>query len=174
MFCCSSIKNIHNGWLYIIVSFMMAIALGYSLSNVQQVMMLSLPLARWNNVTGFYNQSVSLLWLMVYKSCDCSFSIQICLVQIFWGSNPFMALDDLFLIYQLSISVFCFDAYHTETVMWWLWEMTRYVDLTSLVCCLPANCDIPSQEFNVSSESLDDFFGGPAFLAWARMGNLHA
>lgn len=27
--------------------------------------------------------------------------------------------------------------------------------------------------FNVSSENLDNFFGGPAFLAWARMGNLH-
>ncbi|XP_021624819.1 alpha-N-acetylglucosaminidase isoform X2 [Manihot esculenta] len=27
---------------------------------------------------------------------------------------------------------------------------------------------------NVSSEDLNDFFGGPAFLAWARMGNLHA
>lgn len=30
------------------------------------------------------------------------------------------------------------------------------------------------KDFNVGSESLDDFFGGPAFLAWARMGNLHA
>ncbi|KAM7263511.1 hypothetical protein ACFE04_001194 [Oxalis oulophora] len=29
-------------------------------------------------------------------------------------------------------------------------------------------------EFNVSMEDLGDFFGGPAFLAWARMGNLHA
>ncbi|CAL9047258.1 alpha-N-acetylglucosaminidase-like isoform X1 [Musa acuminata AAA Group] len=27
--------------------------------------------------------------------------------------------------------------------------------------------------FNVSSDDLNDFFGGPAFLAWARMGNLH-
>lgn len=29
------------------------------------------------------------------------------------------------------------------------------------------------QDFNVSSKDLNDFFGGPAFLAWARMGNLH-
>ncbi|KAM0947769.1 putative alpha-N-acetylglucosaminidase [Dioscorea sansibarensis] len=29
------------------------------------------------------------------------------------------------------------------------------------------------KDFNVSSEDLNDFFGGPAFLAWARMGNLH-
>ncbi|XP_058077596.1 alpha-N-acetylglucosaminidase isoform X2 [Magnolia sinica] len=30
------------------------------------------------------------------------------------------------------------------------------------------------QNLNISKEDLDDFFGGPAFLAWARMGNLHA
>ncbi|KAK4285477.1 hypothetical protein QN277_002171 [Acacia crassicarpa] len=29
------------------------------------------------------------------------------------------------------------------------------------------------KDFNVSSEDLNNFFGGPAFLAWARMGNLH-
>ncbi|KAK9283156.1 hypothetical protein L1049_011387 [Liquidambar formosana] len=28
-------------------------------------------------------------------------------------------------------------------------------------------------DFNISMEDLNDFFGGPAFLAWARMGNLH-
>ncbi|KAK8481335.1 hypothetical protein V6N12_041558 [Hibiscus sabdariffa] len=27
--------------------------------------------------------------------------------------------------------------------------------------------------FNITMEDLNDFFGGPAFLAWARMGNLH-
>ncbi|KAB5531975.1 hypothetical protein DKX38_018645 [Salix brachista] len=29
------------------------------------------------------------------------------------------------------------------------------------------------QKFNISKEDLDDFFGGPAFLAWSRMANLH-
>ncbi|XP_028776294.1 alpha-N-acetylglucosaminidase-like [Neltuma alba] len=29
------------------------------------------------------------------------------------------------------------------------------------------------KDFNVSSGDLNNFFGGPAFLAWARMGNLH-
>ncbi|GAB4832519.1 hypothetical protein Ancab_006541 [Ancistrocladus abbreviatus] len=28
-------------------------------------------------------------------------------------------------------------------------------------------------DFNISKQDLNDFFGGPAFLAWARMGNLH-
>ncbi|KAI4303870.1 hypothetical protein MLD38_039456 [Melastoma candidum] len=28
-------------------------------------------------------------------------------------------------------------------------------------------------KFNISTEELDDFFGGPAFLAWSRMANLH-
>lgn len=29
------------------------------------------------------------------------------------------------------------------------------------------------QNFNISTSDLDDFFGGPAFLAWSRMANLH-
>ncbi|KAG5003393.1 hypothetical protein GLYMA_10G091000v4 [Glycine max] len=29
------------------------------------------------------------------------------------------------------------------------------------------------KDFNISSKDLNNFFGGPAFLAWARMGNLH-
>ncbi|KAK6920761.1 Alpha-N-acetylglucosaminidase, N-terminal [Dillenia turbinata] len=29
------------------------------------------------------------------------------------------------------------------------------------------------QKFNISRSDLNDFFGGPAFLAWSRMGNLH-
>ncbi|CAK7328991.1 unnamed protein product [Dovyalis caffra] len=32
---------------------------------------------------------------------------------------------------------------------------------------------LPSQKFNISKAELDDFFGGPAFLAWSRMANLH-
>lgn len=29
-------------------------------------------------------------------------------------------------------------------------------------------------DYNITTQELNDFFGGPAFLAWARMGNLHA
>ncbi|MCD7469209.1 hypothetical protein HAX54_008065 [Datura stramonium] len=29
-------------------------------------------------------------------------------------------------------------------------------------------------DYNITNRDLNDFFGGPAFLAWARMGNLHA
>ncbi|KAI8024740.1 Alpha-N-acetylglucosaminidase [Camellia lanceoleosa] len=29
------------------------------------------------------------------------------------------------------------------------------------------------KDFNIRKQDLNDFFGGPAFLAWARMGNLH-
>ncbi|XP_042376305.1 alpha-N-acetylglucosaminidase-like isoform X1 [Zingiber officinale] len=29
------------------------------------------------------------------------------------------------------------------------------------------------ERYNISHSDLDDFFGGPAFLAWSRMGNLH-
>jgi alpha-N-acetylglucosaminidase len=29
------------------------------------------------------------------------------------------------------------------------------------------------QRYNISKSDLDDFFGGPAFLAWSRMANMH-
>ncbi|XVF09218.1 hypothetical protein REPUB_Repub07fG0073100 [Reevesia pubescens] len=29
------------------------------------------------------------------------------------------------------------------------------------------------QKYNITNSDLDDFFGGPGFLAWSRMGNLH-
>ncbi|CAL9202518.1 unnamed protein product, partial [Musa hybrid cultivar] len=29
------------------------------------------------------------------------------------------------------------------------------------------------ERYNISRRDLDDFFGGPAFLSWSRMGNLH-
>ena len=45
----------------------------------------------------------------------------------------------------------------------------------STSCCYGGlvNYCILFQSFNVTDRDLDDFFGGPAFLAWARMGNLH-
>lgn len=33
---------------------------------------------------------------------------------------------------------------------------------------------VDDQDYNITNQELNDFFGGPAFLAWARMGNLHA
>ncbi|KAJ7945919.1 putative Alpha-n-acetylglucosaminidase [Quillaja saponaria] len=33
--------------------------------------------------------------------------------------------------------------------------------------------EVFQEKFNISISELDDFFGGPAFLAWSRMGNLH-
>ncbi|MBA0633965.1 hypothetical protein Godav_029879 [Gossypium davidsonii] len=39
-----------------------------------------------------------------------------------------------------------------------------YAGLTSGICI---------EKFNITNSDLDDFFGGPAFLAWSRMGNLH-
>uniref|UniRef100_A0A1J3GKV9 Alpha-N-acetylglucosaminidase n=1 Tax=Noccaea caerulescens TaxID=107243 RepID=A0A1J3GKV9_NOCCA len=67
--------------------------------------------------------------------------------------------------------------------VWWGWERwEREIDWMAL-----QGINLPlaytGQEaiwlkvfknFNISKEDLDDYFGGPAFLAWARMGNLHA
>ncbi|CAN8256438.1 unnamed protein product [Cochlearia groenlandica] len=67
--------------------------------------------------------------------------------------------------------------------VWWDWERwEREIDWMAL-----QGINLPlaftGQEaiwvkvfkrFKIRKEDLDDYFGGPAFLAWARMGNLHA
>ncbi|KFK25594.1 hypothetical protein AALP_AA8G134900 [Arabis alpina] len=67
--------------------------------------------------------------------------------------------------------------------VWWGWERwEREIDWMALQGInLPlaftgqeAIWQKVFKRFNISKEDLDDYFGGPAFLAWARMGNLHA
>ncbi|KAJ0095775.1 hypothetical protein Patl1_17155 [Pistacia atlantica] len=69
-----------------------------------------------------------------------------------------------------------------DSYVWWDWEKwEKEIDWMAL-----QGINLPlaftGQEsiwqkvfmnFNISKEDLNDFFGGPAFLAWARMGNLH-
>ncbi|XVF33702.1 hypothetical protein REPUB_Repub17cG0190900 [Reevesia pubescens] len=66
--------------------------------------------------------------------------------------------------------------------VWWDWERwEKEIDWMSLQGInLPlaftgqeAIWQKVFMDFNISMEDLNDFFGGPAFLAWARMGNLH-
>ncbi|KAK4350434.1 hypothetical protein RND71_029747 [Anisodus tanguticus] len=45
--------------------------------------------------------------------------------------------------------------------------MDRFIHIS------PALLPVMSLNFNISKSHLDDFFGGPAFLVWSRMGNLH-
>ncbi|KAL5722320.1 alpha-N-acetylglucosaminidase [Ranunculus cassubicifolius] len=68
------------------------------------------------------------------------------------------------------------------TFAWWDWERwEREIDWMAIQGInLPlaftgqeAIWQKVFQVFNVSSSELNDFFGGPAFLAWSRMGNLH-
>lgn len=57
-----------------------------------------------------------------------------------------------------------------------LWmEHCSYCVLYGLNLCtyIFDNWFLLAQNFNISTSNLDDFFGGPAFLAWSRMGNLH-
>uniref|UniRef100_A0A5B7BGJ5 Alpha-N-acetylglucosaminidase n=1 Tax=Davidia involucrata TaxID=16924 RepID=A0A5B7BGJ5_DAVIN len=68
------------------------------------------------------------------------------------------------------------------TFAWWEWERwEKEIDWMALQGInLPlaftgqeAIWQKVFQKFNISSSDLNDFFGGPAFLAWSRMGNLH-
>ncbi|KAL6562832.1 hypothetical protein OROHE_005419 [Orobanche hederae] len=73
---------------------------------------------------------------------------------------------------------------HADSYVWWDWERwEKEIDWMAL-----QGVNLPLAftgqealwqkvfadfEFNITKQDLNDFFGGPAFLAWARMGNLH-
>ncbi|KAL3632126.1 hypothetical protein CASFOL_025110 [Castilleja foliolosa] len=66
--------------------------------------------------------------------------------------------------------------------VWWDWERwekevdwmaLQGVNLPLAFTAQEAIWQKVFAEFNITKQDLNDFFGGPAFLAWARMGNLH-
>ncbi|KAF8403783.1 hypothetical protein HHK36_011889 [Tetracentron sinense] len=69
-----------------------------------------------------------------------------------------------------------------DSYVWWDWEKwekeidwmaLQGVNLPLAFTGQEAIWQKVFKNFNISKEDLNDFFGGPAFLAWARMGNLH-
>ncbi|XP_020532861.1 alpha-N-acetylglucosaminidase isoform X2 [Jatropha curcas] len=72
---------------------------------------------------------------------------------------------------------------YADSYVWWDWERWEKeidwmafqgINLPLAFTGQEAIWQKVFMNFNVSAEDLKDFFGGPAFLAWARMGNLHA
>ncbi|KAL7115177.1 hypothetical protein ACP275_04G169100 [Erythranthe tilingii] len=68
------------------------------------------------------------------------------------------------------------------TFAWWDWERwekeidwmaLQGVNLPLAFTGQEAIWQKVFQKFNISGSDLSDFFGGPGFLAWSRMGNLH-
>ncbi|XP_047313259.1 alpha-N-acetylglucosaminidase-like [Impatiens glandulifera] len=68
------------------------------------------------------------------------------------------------------------------TFVWWDWErwqkeidwmVLQGVNLPLAFTGQEAIWQKVFRSFNISNSDLNDFFGGPAFLAWSRMGNLH-
>ncbi|KAL6569960.1 hypothetical protein OROMI_014474 [Orobanche minor] len=71
---------------------------------------------------------------------------------------------------------------HADSYVWWDWERwekeidwmaLQGVNLPLAFTGQEALWQKVFAEFNITKQDLNDFFGGPAFLAWARMGNLH-
>ncbi|PIA33951.1 hypothetical protein AQUCO_03900072v1, partial [Aquilegia coerulea] len=70
-----------------------------------------------------------------------------------------------------------------HSYVWWDWERwekeldwmaLQGINLPLAFTGQEAIWEKVFKNFNTSKKDLDGFFGGPAFLAWARMGNLHA
>ncbi|OAE21643.1 hypothetical protein AXG93_2619s1110 [Marchantia polymorpha subsp. ruderalis] len=73
---------------------------------------------------------------------------------------------------------------NSDSFVWWTWE--RWEQEIDWMALQGINLPLAftgqesiwqkvfkSNRFNLSQADLNDYFGGPAFLAWARMGNLH-
>ncbi|KAI3759359.1 hypothetical protein L6452_07117 [Arctium lappa] len=98
------------------------------------------------------------------------------------GSLPHMQDDGLLIQRPVPWNYYQNAVTSSYTFAWWDWQRwEKEIDWMAL-----QGINMPlaftGQEaiwqkvfetFNISSSELDDFFGGPAFLAWSRMANLH-
>ncbi|KAJ0527704.1 putative alpha-N-acetylglucosaminidase [Helianthus annuus] len=98
------------------------------------------------------------------------------------GSLPRMKDDGLLIQRPVPWNYYQNAVTSSYTFAWWDWERwEKEIDWMAL-----QGINMPlaftGQEaiwqkvfakFNISSSDLNDFFGGPAFLAWSRMANLH-
>ncbi|XP_076960516.1 alpha-N-acetylglucosaminidase-like [Bidens hawaiensis] len=98
------------------------------------------------------------------------------------GSLPRMKDDGLLIQRPIPWNYYQNAVTSSYTFAWWDWERwEKEIDWMAL-----QGINMPLaftgqeaiwqkvfQKFNISSTDLNDFFGGPAFLAWSRMANLH-
>ncbi|KAL5827350.1 hypothetical protein ACOSQ3_019193 [Xanthoceras sorbifolium] len=120
-------------------------------------------------------------WCGAHISWDKTGGIQIASVPN-PGSLPLVKDEDVMIHRPVPWNYYQNVVTASYSYVWWDWERwEKEIDWMAL-----QGINLPlafnGQEaiwqkvfmnFNISMEDLNDFFGGPAFLAWARMGNLH-
>ncbi|KAG7021479.1 Alpha-N-acetylglucosaminidase, partial [Cucurbita argyrosperma subsp. argyrosperma] len=98
------------------------------------------------------------------------------------GSLPLIKSDEIIVQRPIPLNYYQNAVTSSYSFAWWDWERwEKEIDWMAL-----QGINMPLaftgqeaiwrkvfQKFNISNSDLDDFFGGPAFLAWSRMGNLH-
>ncbi|CAL5374798.1 unnamed protein product [Camellia sinensis] len=98
------------------------------------------------------------------------------------GSLPHVQGDEILVQRPIPWNYYQNAVTSSYTFTWWDWDRwEKEIDWMALQGInLPlaftgqeAIWQKVFQTFNISSSDLNDFFGGPAFLAWSRMGNLH-
>ncbi|KAL0561845.1 hypothetical protein IC582_002290 [Cucumis melo] len=98
------------------------------------------------------------------------------------GSLPFIKGDGVVIKRPVPWNYYQNVVTSSYSYVWWDWERwEKEIDWMAL-----HGINLPLaftgqesiwrnvfRDFNLAFKDLDNFFGGPAFLAWARMGNLH-
>lgn len=98
------------------------------------------------------------------------------------GSLPLVSVDGVIIQRVVPWNYYQNVVTSSYSYVWWDWEKwEKEIDWMALQGInLPlaftgqeAIWQKVFADFNITAEELNNFFGGPAFLAWARMGNLH-
>eukprot|EP01018_Ginkgo_biloba_P022651 Gb_23620 [translate_table: standard] len=98
------------------------------------------------------------------------------------GSLPYVQTDGVRVQRAVQWNYYQNAVTSSYTFVWWDWKRwekeidwmaLQGVNLPLTFTGQEAIWQKVFQRYNMSKTDLDDFFGGPAFLAWERMGNLH-
>ncbi|XP_024988126.1 alpha-N-acetylglucosaminidase [Cynara cardunculus var. scolymus] len=121
-------------------------------------------------------------WCGAHVSWDKTGGIQIASIPP-TGNLPLVKKDGIMIQRPVQWNYYQNVVTSSYSYVWWDWERwEKEIDWMAL-----QGINLPLaftgqetiwqkvfMDFNISAQDLNNFFGGPAFLAWARMGNLHA
>ncbi|KAK9203072.1 hypothetical protein WN943_013326 [Citrus x changshan-huyou] len=95
------------------------------------------------------------------------------------GSFPRVQDAGVFVKRPIPLNYYQNAVTSSYTFAWWDWKRwEKEIDWMALQginlpLAFTGQEAIWQKKFNISNSDLDDFFGGPGFLAWSRMSNLH-
>ncbi|XP_064993348.1 alpha-N-acetylglucosaminidase [Musa acuminata AAA Group] len=120
-------------------------------------------------------------WCLIHISWEKTGGLQLSSVPKV-GSLPHVPSAGILVQRPVPLSYYQNAVTSSYSYAWWSWErwekeidwmVLQGVNLPLAFNGQEAIWQKVFERYNISRRDLDDFFGGPAFLSWSRMGNLH-